>query len=111
MLDAAHRGQCTLEQVVAWMCDAPAKVWDIVNKGRIAVGYDADLVLVDLEKAAVVRNEDQLTRSGWSPWAGQELVGWPVMTFVRGQLVYADGQVRDHVRGQAARYDHARGGL
>ncbi len=32
------------------MCDAPARVWDIVGKGRIEVGYDADLVLVDLER-------------------------------------------------------------
>ena len=57
MLNEVHRGRCTLEQVVHWMCDAPARVWDIVGKGRIAVGYDADLVLVDLERTAEVRNE------------------------------------------------------
>ncbi len=45
MLNEVNRGRCTLEQVVHWMCDAPARVWDIVGKGRIAEGYDADLVL------------------------------------------------------------------
>ena len=50
MLNEVNRGRCTLEQVVQWMCDAPARVWDIVGKGRIAVGYDADLVLVDLQQ-------------------------------------------------------------
>ncbi|MCA9203135.1 MAG: dihydroorotase, partial [Planctomycetales bacterium] len=46
LLNQVAQGRCTLEQVVHWMCDAPARVWDIINKGRIAVGYDADLVLV-----------------------------------------------------------------
>jgi len=49
MLNEVNRGRCTIENVVHWMCDAPARVWDIVNKGRIAAGYDADLVLVDLQ--------------------------------------------------------------
>ena len=48
MLDQVHQGNATIEQVAAWMCDAPARVWDIVNKGRIEVGYDADLILVHL---------------------------------------------------------------
>ncbi|MEX2025930.1 MAG: dihydroorotase, partial [Pirellulaceae bacterium] len=76
MLDQVHQGRCTLEQVVHWMCDAPARVWDIVNKGRIAIGYDADLVLVDLSKRQTVRNEEQLTKCGWSPWHGETLTGW-----------------------------------
>jgi len=81
MLNEVHRGRCTLEQVVHWMCDAPARVWDVVGKGRIAVGYDADLVLVDLDRTAEVRNEEQLTKSGWSPWHGVSLTGWPVRTW------------------------------
>ncbi|MEM6330138.1 MAG: dihydroorotase, partial [Planctomycetota bacterium] len=55
MLNEVHRGRVTLPQVVHWMCDAPARVWDIVGKGRIAEGYDADLVLVDLAKTETVR--------------------------------------------------------
>lgn len=110
MLDQVHRGTCTLSQVVHWMCDAPARVWDIVNKGRIAPGYDADLVLVDLNKTAEVRNEDQLAKCGWTPWHGQTLTGWPVRTWVLGCEVYRDGKVDDSVRGQEAIYDHARGG-
>ena len=84
MLNEVHRGRCTLEQVVHWMCDAPARVWDIVGKGRIAVGYDADLVLVDLERTHEVRNEEQITKCGWSPWHGERLTGWPVRTWVIG---------------------------
>ncbi len=110
MLNQVHQGRCTLEQVVHWMCDAPARVWDIVDKGRIAVGYDADLVLVDLEKTQQVRNEDQQTKCGWSPWHGEELTGWPVRTWVMGHEVYRDGQFLASRKGQAAVFDHARGG-
>ncbi len=110
MLNEVHRGRCTLQQVVHWMCDAPARVWDIVGKGRIAVGYDADLVLVDLERAAEVRNEDQLTKCGWSPWHGETLVGWPMRTWVMGREVYRDGRFNIERCGQEVVFDHARGG-
>ncbi|MFO1004985.1 MAG: dihydroorotase [Planctomycetaceae bacterium] len=111
MLDAMHRGECTLEQIVSWMCDAPARVWDIVNKGRIAEGYDADLVLVDLNKKQTVRNADQLTKCGWTPWDGVELTGWPVRTWVMGQTVFQNGRVDADHRGHEAQYDHSRGGF
>lgn len=111
MLDSVHQGRCTLEQVVSWMCDAPARVWDIVNKGRIAEGYDADLVLVDLHQKQTIRNADQLTKSGWSPWDGVELTGWPVRTWVMGRTVFQDGRVDAGQRGQEAVFDHSRGGF
>lgn len=105
MLDSIHQGRCTLEQVVRWMCEAPARVWNIHNKGQIAEGFDADVVLVDLQKEHTIRNENQLTKSGWSPWHGVTLQGLPVRTWVMGQTVFADGQVMDQVRGQEVRYD------
>jgi dihydroorotase len=110
MLDQVHRGRCTLQQVVHWMCDAPARIWDIVNKGRIAEGYDADLVLVDLERTGLVLNERQETRCGWSPWHGCRLTGWPVRTWVRGHEVYREGQFDLSRMGCPAQFDHARGG-
>ena len=110
LLDQAAAGKCTLEQIVHWMCDAPARVWDIVNKGRIAVGYDADLVLVDLERQRTIVGSEQQTKSKWSPWEGVTLTGWPVRTWVLGQTVFADGQVRDHIRGREVTFDHTRGG-
>jgi len=110
MLNEVHRGRCTLEQVVGWMCDAPARVWDMVGKGRIEVGYDADLVLVDLNKSATILNEQQETKARWSPWHGETLTGWPVRTWVLGREVFRDGQIDDSVRGSEVQYDHSRGG-
>jgi dihydroorotase len=110
MLNEVHRGRCTLSQVVHWMCDAPARVWDIIGKGRIAVGYDADLVLVDLARTEEVRNERQVTKCGWSPWHETKLTGWPLRTWVMGREVYRDGQFLADVGGQETQFDHARGG-
>jgi dihydroorotase len=110
LLNEAAGGRCALNQVATWMSDAPARVWDILNKGRVEVGYDADLVLVDMELTQTVQNEAQLTKSRWSPWHGTRLTGWPVRTWVRGCQVFAYGEVDDKVRGAEARYDHSRGG-
>ena len=110
MLDRVNKGLCSLEQVVAWMCDAPARVWDIVNKGRIVEGYDADLVLVDLNRKDTILNENQLTKSRWSPWHGTHLKGWPVRTWAMGQTVFQDGKVNVSAHGTEVTYDHSRGG-
>ena len=110
MLDQVYHGRCTTQQVVHWMCDAPARVWDLVDKGRIAVGYDADLVLVDLDKTAEIRNEHQHTKCRWSPWHSERLTGWPVRTWVMGHEVYREGRFDETRRGREAIYDHTRGG-
>ena len=110
MLDQVHRGRCTLEQVVHWMCDAPARVWDLVGKGRICTGYDADLVLIDLDRIETIRNATQETKSKWSPWHNTELTGWPVQTWVMGHEVYRDGRFDESRHGQEAPFDHQLGG-
>ena len=110
MLNEVTHGRLELAQVVRWMCDAPARVWGIENKGRITEGYDADLVLVDLEKTATIRDEEQITRSRWSPWHGEKLQGWPVRTLVGGQTVFLEDRFDLSVRGSEARFDPGRGG-
>jgi dihydroorotase len=110
LLDRVNRGECSLEQVVHWMCDAPARVWDLVGKGRIARGYDADLVLIDMHRTATIRNEEQQTKCRWSPWHGEKLTGWPVRTWVLGREVYRDGSFDESRPGGEAVFDHARGG-
>jgi dihydroorotase len=88
MLNEVNKGRCSIEQVVSWMCEAPAKVWNIKNKGRIEVGFDADLAIVDLELERTIHNGQQQTKCGWSPWDGSTLKGWAVRTLVMGEEVY-----------------------
>jgi dihydroorotase len=88
LLNQVALGRCSLSQVVKWMCQAPAKVWHLKGKGKIEIGYDADLVLVDLNLQLTIRNEEQETKSRWSPWDGVTLTGWPVRTWVGGNEVF-----------------------
>ena len=88
MLNQVNQGKCTIEQVVKWMCSRPAEIWNMKNKGRIEVGYDADLTLVDMDLTQTVLNENQETKCGWTPWHGDDLTGWPIATWVMGKQVF-----------------------
>src|SRR5882757_8239158 len=103
MLNEVSRGSGTPEPVVRWIGAVPARVWDIIGKGRIAVGYNADLVLVDLNMTQTIRNDEQITKSGWSPWHGVQLTGWAVRTWVMGREVYHRGKFDTERRGREAR--------
>ncbi|TWU57074.1 Dihydroorotase [Rubripirellula tenax] len=112
MLNRVASGACTINQVASWMCDAPARVWGIVGKGRIETGYDADLVLVDLKKQRTIRDEEQHTKTKWSPWHGETLTGWPVATYVGGVVAWSDQAGFDETfRGAKLKFDHSRGGF
>ena len=110
MLDRASRGECSWEQIASWTSDAPARVWGIVGKGRIAVGYDADLVLVDPHEVRTIQNEKQFTKSKWSPWAGQSLRGWPKRVLVGGRTVFCDGKIATDRPAALLQFDHELGG-
>lgn len=107
MLTQAAAGRCTVAQVVQWMSTNVAKGYGIPNKGAIAPGFDADLVLVDLDTHRPVLREEMLSKCGWSPFEGWNLTGWPVYTIVGGQVAYENGQVNESVRGRALTFELA----
>jgi dihydroorotase len=104
MLTQAIAGKCTVAQVSNWMSTAVAKAYGIPQKGVIAAGYDADLVLVDLQNYRPVLRSELQTKCGWSPFEGWELTGHPVVTIVLGQVAYDHGQLHTEVRGEALQF-------
>ncbi|MEK6828445.1 MAG: amidohydrolase family protein, partial [Nanoarchaeota archaeon] len=84
LLNAFNNNRLSLPQIQKLCCENPAKIFKIKNKGFIKEGYDADLIIVDLDKRQAVRNEDLLTKCKWSPFEGKILKGWPVTTIVNG---------------------------
>jgi dihydroorotase len=105
MLTQAVEGRCTIAQVANWMSTAVAKAYKIPNKGKIAPGFDADLVLVDLEKYRPVVGEKMASKCGWSSFEGWNLTGWPVVTVVGGKVVFENGKLDTNVRGEALKFD------
>lgn len=92
-LTAAREKKISLERVVEATSGAPARIFGVEKKGGIVAGNHADLVLVDLDREYEVRDEDVLSLTGWSPYAGRKLTGKPVRTILRGQTIYLDGKV------------------
>lgn len=93
LLDAARAGRLTLERVVEVTATAPARIFGLAAKGRLEVGCDADIAIVDLDQTFEIRDEDVLSKIGWTPYAGRMVTGSVRTTIVRGRTVFADGAV------------------
>jgi dihydroorotase len=94
LLDAAVRGELTLERAVELVAETPARAFGLEGtKGSIAPGKDADLVVADLDAPWTITNEDVLSKTAWTPYDGVKLVARIERTFVRGVEVYGDGSV------------------
>ena len=90
-----------LEVLVDRATRSPARVYGIYpQKGTIAVGSDADLVVVDLDLEKVVRAEDLQGMSDFSPFEGKTLRGWPVATIKAGQIIARDGKIVARANGR-----------
>lgn len=100
MLDHVHQGRLSLARLVDLTSAGPARVFGIEGKGRIAVGYDADLTLVDLKARRTIRNEWIASLCGWTPYHGMEVTGWPVATVIRGHVVVRDEVLVGEARGE-----------
>ena len=107
MLDHVARGRLTLERFVDLTSAGPARLFSIAGKGRIAVGYDADLTIVDLKRRKTITNGWIASKCGWTPYDGVEVQGWPVGTFVRGRRVMWQGELTGAGSGEAVRFGDA----
>ena len=104
MLDHVNAGRLTLERFVDLTSHGPNRLFGIAGKGRIAVGYDADLTIVDLNKHATITNSWIASRCGWTPYDGVTVQGWPVGTMVRGRRVMWEGEIAGPAHGQPVRF-------
>ena len=86
-----------MAELVSWN---PARRYGLLDKGDIAPGFDADLVLVDPDETFVVRAAESESNQGYTPFEGQELSGRVKSTFLRGQLIYDNGTVVGPARGR-----------
>ena len=93
MLDHVAAGRLTLQRFVDMTSAGPARLFGIAGKGRIAVGYDADLTVVDLKRRMTIDNRWIASRCGWTPYDGKTVTGWPIGTIVRGRRVMWDGEL------------------
>jgi dihydroorotase len=104
MLTHVAEGRLTLERFVDLTSAGAGRVFGMAGKGRMAVGYDADLTVVDLKARRMIRNEDQVNRSGWTAFDGFEAKAWPKATIIRGRIVMRDDEVIAEGSGAPVRF-------
>lgn len=93
LLNSVHDGRLSLHRLVDVTSAGPARVYGIMRKGRIAVGYDGDLTLVDLKAKRKIEKSWIANRAGWSPYDDTTVIGWPRATVVRGNVAMRDDEV------------------
>lgn len=108
MLDHVHAGRLSLQRLVDLTSAGPARIFGIEGKGRIALGYDADFSIVDLRARRVIRNDWIASVSGWTPYDGRAVTGWPIHTVIRGCCAVRDEALTGKPKGAAVRFLESR---
>lgn len=104
MLTHVNAGRLSLERFVDLTAHGPARIFGIANKGRVALGFDADFTLVDLKARRTITDRWIMSRCGWTPFDGFEATGWPVVTILRGGVVMRDGELLGRPAGTAVKF-------
>ena len=104
MLDHVNAGRLTLGRLVDLMCAGPARVYGALGKGRLALGYDGDITLVDMERQRTIEESWIVTPCGWTPFAGKHVTGWPQAVAIRGTVVMRDDTVQGTPTGRLVRF-------
>lgn len=97
-------GKDTLEEglmkIAFCSSENPAKIFKFKGKGGIKVGNDADLVIIDTKNLWTVKKPNLFSKCGWSAYEGMKLLGRPLSTFLRGELVYNNGKIIGNPKGK-----------
>jgi dihydroorotase len=104
MLDHVNAGRLSLQRFVDLSSAGPARIFQIARKGRIAVGYDGDFTVVDMKRRETITDAWIASRTGWTPYNGKQVTGWPVGTFVRGHQVMWQGEIVTPAQGETVRF-------
>lgn len=93
MLNHVHEGRLSYERLVDLMAYGPYRIHKIKNKCLIRKGFNADFTVVDPKAEHIISNAEQASKSGWTPYDGKKVVGFPTMTIIGGKTIMRDGEI------------------
>ena len=105
LLDHVAKGRTSLARLVDLTSAGAQRVFGLIGKGRIAVGWDADFTIVDLNSEWTVQSDWLASKCGWSPFEGMRLRGRPVGTVIRGRRVMWDSELTGPAVGRPLRFE------
>lgn len=104
MLNHVAEGRLSLARFVDLVCHGANRIFGIAGKGRIAAGYDADFTIVDLKARRTITHDWSASKSGWTPFHGMGVQGWPVGTIIRGRRVMWNDEIIGEAAGAPVRF-------
>ena len=93
MLNHVHEGRLSYERLVELMAYGPYRIHKIKNKCLIRKGFNADFTVVDPKAEHIISNAEQASKSGWTPYDGKKVVGFPTMTIIGGKSIMRNGEI------------------
>ena len=93
MLNHVHEGRLSYERLVDLMAYGPYRIHKIKNKCLIRKGFNADFTVVDPKAEHIISNAEQASKSGWTPYDGKKVVGFPTMTIIGGKTIMREGEI------------------
>ncbi len=100
LLNKVAEKKIKLEKVIEVLCENPARIFGIKNKGKIKKGFDADLVLVDLNKKWTIRNKEMHSKCKWTPFNGKKISGKIETTIIGGKIVFNKTKFHNKFKGK-----------
>lgn len=104
MLNHVNQGKLSLTHMTALMTENVRDIFGLKNKGRIQVGMDADLTVIDLNKETVISNRWIASKSQWTVFDGMKIKGWPTHVFLKGKLAMSDNQIIGGPKGEGLNF-------
>lgn len=92
LLTYAAQGRIEYETIPRMLCENPAMLYNIVGKGRVDIGYDADFILIEPHRRWTVDEKKLHSKCGWSPYDGEEFIGSVQSVYLRGKLAAFEGE-------------------
>jgi dihydroorotase len=104
LLDHVAAGRLSLERFIDLTSAGAARIYGMIGKGRLAVGYDADFTVVDLNARRRIDNQWIASKCGWTPFDGVTVTGWPIATIIRGRVVMREDTLLGPPAGRPLRF-------
>ena len=105
MLNFVNKNKLTIQDLVRLISVNPCEIYKIKNKGKISLGYDADLTIIDLEKEFEITDKWIASKSRWTPYNNLRIKGMPIFTIINGKIAMRDNEISENPHGNCVEFN------
>ena len=100
-----NKNKLQIQDLVRLLAVNPCKIYKIKNKGKISLGYDADLTIIDMGKQFEITDKWIASKSGWTPYNNVKIKGMPIVTIVNGKVAMRDNEINEKLYGKCVEFN------